>query len=403
LDATIQPIVAALRQRALERRLALRVEFWNGHREVIGDSPNVTLQLNRPEAALRLLRPDLASLGEAYIKGEIDLHGAASDAVQLAVEFARGLAAPARRWSWRWGRHRRDGDARAIAHHYDVSNDFYGLWLDRERVYSCAYFHDGDETLDSAQQKKLDLICRKLQLQPGERLLDIGCGWGALLRWAARYYGVSGVGITLSRDQHAYARQRMQEEGLAGRIEVRLQDYRDLPQDEHFDKIASVGMFEHVGIGNLPLYFATVARVLRPGGLALNHGITSRSTADDAVRAGGGEFIDRYVFPDGELPMLSQAVGEMEAQGLEVFDVEGLRPHYAKTLQHWVARLEHRRDEAVALVGEERYRTWRIYMAGSAHAFRHGWISVHQILATRLAPGDGWPQRWNRDHLLTPT
>jgi len=396
LDATIQPIVAALRQHALERQLALHIEFWNGHQEVIGDSPSVRVQLTRPEAALRLLHPNLTSLGEAYIKGEIDLHGPASEALQLAVGFARGRGAAGRRWSWPVGRHRRKDDALSIAHHYDISNDFYGLWLDRERVYSCAYFHDGDETLDIAQQKKLDLICRKLQLLPGERLLDIGCGWGALLRWAARHYGVKGVGITLSRQQHDYAQQKIREEGLADRIEIRLQDYRDVPQDERFDKIASVGMFEHVGVRNLSTYFSAISKMLRPGGLVLNHGITSRSTDDDEVRAGGGDFIDRYVFPNGELPSLAQAVGEMEAQGLEVFDVEGLRPHYAKTLQHWVTRLEQRRDEAVALVGEERYRTWRIYMAGSAHAFQQAWISVHQLLATYPGPGGVSPQRWNR-------
>ena len=395
-------IVSALRQRLAERNLSLNLELWNGHRESFGDAACVTLRLNRPEAARRLLKPDLGTLGQAYVEGDIDLIGPASEVVRVAVELTRGSARRrilpslgAAPW-----RHTIASDARAIARHYDVSNEFYRLWLDRAMVYSCAYFRRGDEDLNQAQENKLDLICRKLQLQPGDRFLDIGCGWGALIFWAQRHYGVKAVGITLSVAQYEYVKERIAQRELEGQIEVRLQDYRRIIGKEIFDKIASVGMFEHVGLKNLPTYFGTIYRLLKTGGLVLNHGITTRMSADDAVREGAGDFIDRYVFPGGELPEVAHAMAEMAGQNLEVFDVEGLRPHYAQTLMHWVTRLEGRRDEAIKLVGEKAYRTWRIYMAGSAHAFERGWISVHQLLAAKHAEPGLSPQAWSRDHML---
>ena len=401
IDA-IERVLEPLRQRAAERHLAFNLEFWNGRCESFGAAPRVTLRLNNAKAALRLLNPDLGSLGESYVEGDIDLQGTAADIVELALEFARD--APERRgapWiTWRPGRHGVASDARAIAYHYDVSNDFYRLWLDRQMVYSCAFFRDGDEDLDRAQELKLDLICRKLKLEPGQSFLDIGCGWGSLILWAARHYGVYATGVTISRQQYEYARQRIAAEGLGGKVEVRLEDYRNIAGTEVFDRIASVGMFEHVGLKNLPTYFGTIYRLLKTDGLVLNHGITTRASADDGVRSGAGDFIERYVFPDGELGDVSRAMMEMAQQNLEVYDVEGLRPHYAQTLMHWVTRLEARRDDALALVGEKRYRIWRIYMAGCALAFERGWISVYQLLAAKHGRPGLSPQPWNRGYLL---
>ena len=352
---------------------------------------------------MALLRPNLGTLGQAYIEGDIDVDGPAEEAVRLGVELAAG-AGHRQRWhellAWRPGRHSPAHDARAIAHHYDVSNEFYKLWLDQSMVYSCAYFRNEDETLTQAQQNKLDLICRKLQLRPGEQFLDIGCGWGGLIFRAQRMYGVNAVGVTLSRRQFEHVRQLIKDRGLEGKVEVRLQDYRHIPEEAAFDKIASVGMFEHVGLKNMPIYFGTIRRLLKPGGLVLNHGITTRPSADAAVRTGASDFIERHVFPEGELPEMAHVVTEMEAQQLEVFDVEGLRPHYVQTLMHWVTRLEARHEEALRHVDERVYRTWRIYMAGSAMAFERGWISVYQLLATKTEQAGNSIQSWTREHLI---
>jgi cyclopropane-fatty-acyl-phospholipid synthase len=250
-------------------------------------------------------------------------------------------------------------------------------------VYSSAYFRRADDTLDIAQEQKLDHICRKLRLAPGERLLDVGCGWGALIQWAAERYRVRSLGVTLSENQFEYARRRIREAGLEDRCEVRLLDYRDVPEDEPFDKIASVGMFEHVGRKNLPLYFGKLRRLLKPGGLVLNHGITLNAPEQGELGSGIGEFIDEYVFPGGELAHISRVIEAMSAQGIECHDVESLRPHYASTLWRWCDRLEANADAARASVGEKLYRIWRIYLAGSAYAFERGWMSVYQVLAGR--------------------
>jgi len=276
-------------------------------------------------------------------------------------------------------RHSRDRDRAAIAFHYDKSNDFYRLWLDETMVYSCAYFKEATDDIHQAQRNKLDLICRKLRLQCGERLLDIGCGWGALVCWAAKYYGVKAHGITLSQQQYDYAQQTIRESGLQDQVTVELRDYRDVSKDQQFDKVSSVGMFEHVGIKHLPEYFQCVQRALKPGGLFLNHGITNdeegwRPTA-------GTRFIQRYVFPDGELETISYIQRVMEHTGFEIWDVEALRPHYALTLRHWLSRLEESHDKASALIGEMMYRVWKLYIAVSASQFDRGSIGVYQVLA----------------------
>ncbi|HZT87015.1 MAG TPA: class I SAM-dependent methyltransferase, partial [Stellaceae bacterium] len=261
---------------------------------------------------------------------------------------------------------------------------------------SCAYFITGDEDIDTAQEQKLDHLCRKLRLARGERLLDIGCGWGGLLCWAAARYGVEAVGVTLSPRQAEEAERRIAAAGLAGHVSVRLQHWRDIPGAAEFDKIVSVGMYEHVGIANLPDYFAAVARLLKPGGVALNHGITSGDRDSHPQGPPGGEFIDRFVFPGGELPHLSRVVYDVASAGLEILDIEDLRPHYPRTLLHWARRLEAQREAAIAAAGIERYRVWRVYMPAMAVAFERGWLSLAQVLATKPLTDGMAPRPWTR-------
>ncbi len=282
---------------------------------------------------------------------------------------------------WRLWRNQRRPNRANIAHHYDVSNAFYRLWLDSRMVYSCAYYRHDDDTLDEAQAAKLDHVCRKLRLAPGERFLDIGCGWGALLFHAAAHYGVAAHGITLSRRQFDYVQQEIARRGLADRVRVDLLDYADLPADACYDKIASIGMFEHVGLARLGRYFGTIRRALAPGGLVLNHGITHNFVGRHSLGSGVGDFVEDYVFPGGELTHVSKVIEALGAQGLEILDAEALRPHYVRTLWSWADRLEAQADAARAEVGEERFRVWRIYLAGAAHAFDRGWLSLFQVLA----------------------
>ena len=283
-------------------------------------------------------------------------------------------------------RHSKGRDADAIRHHYDVSNRFYELLLGPSMVYSCAYFEDPSDPLEVAQERKLELICRKLRLQPGERLLDIGCGWGSLLLHAAEHHGVRGVGVTLSGAQAELARERIRAAGLADRLEVRVLDYREL-DDGPFDKIASVGMYEHVGRSELDRYVEHVHTLLRPGGLFLNHGIARlRSAPPD-----GDTFISRYVFPDGELHPVTDVIGALEAAGLEVRDVESLREHYPLTLRRWGDNLARNRAAAIAEAGTERERVWRLYILGSALSFEAGEITVYQVLSARDGAPHGLP------------
>lgn len=364
--------------------LPFAVELWDGTRIPPDSDAVVTLRLVEPGAMRYLRRPSLTRLGEAFIEGLIDIDGPIDAAVSVAKGLSAGSAPPHQgRLSWLRNLHNRRRDAKSIRYHYDLSNDFYALWLDRQMVYSCAYFRDGYEDIHTAQEQKLDHICRKLRLQPGDRLLDIGCGWGALVCWASRHYGVDATGITLSPNQLAYAEQRIRDEGLSDRCRVRLQDYRDVPGAGQFDKVASIGMFEHVGLKNLPRYFATIHRLLRDGGIALNHGITSCDTSNRTVGMGGSNFIERYVFPNGELPRLSTVIAGMHDSGLEVMDVETLRLHYVHTLRHWSRALDERLDEARRHIDERRLRIWRVYLAGCANAFEQRWISIQQVLGVK--------------------
>ncbi|MGD9946158.1 MAG: class I SAM-dependent methyltransferase, partial [Burkholderiaceae bacterium] len=301
LEKQVTRYLEELKQR---HSLPLRVQLWDGSAVALDAQPRVDLHLKSVTSARYLLRPTLSTLGEAFVEGHIDVDGNIRDIIDIAEGLAREgdpQKVLGRLPSW-LSRHTRKSDRKAIEYHYDVSNEFYSLWLDPRMVYSCAYFRSGNETLEKAQEQKLDHICRKLMLQPDETLLDIGCGWGALVIHAASRYGVKAVGITLSTNQYELACERVRQAGLQDRIEIRLQDYRDVPDEAVFDKISSVGMFEHVGLKNLSQYFEVVHRLLKPGGIALNHGITSSDVDNRSVGLGAGDFIDQYVFPDGELP-----------------------------------------------------------------------------------------------------
>jgi cyclopropane-fatty-acyl-phospholipid synthase len=394
-------VLSLVERRLKDTQAPVNLRLWNG-RAVAPPAPApVTVTVRSPQALMMLANPSLGKLAKSYVEGEIDLEGNFRDVLRLSESLVAGDHRVYKRHQhrWKWWRHSRTADRRSIQQHYDVGNDFYALWLDRNRIYSCGYFRRSDDSLDLAQEQKLDHICRKLRLEPGDRLLDIGCGWGGLILWAVRNYGVKALGITLSQDQCEHANALIRERGLADRCEVRLQDYRDVPEDELFDKIASVGMFEHVGRRNLSTYFEKINRLLRTGGLVLNHGITNNSLEDAELGGDIGAFVDEYVFPGGELMHVTVVAEEMSRQGLEVWDAECLRPHYARTLWHWVDRLEARRDEARSLVGEKRLRTWLIYMAGSAHAFGRGWMSIYQLLGIKTQPDGLAPYPPTREHI----
>ncbi|ARE76205.1 MULTISPECIES: cyclopropane-fatty-acyl-phospholipid synthase family protein [unclassified Streptomyces] len=315
------------------------------------------------------------------------LRAAARELIALAGPLPPP-APPAEEAAYRRGgqRHSKSRDRRAVSHHYDVGNDFYERVLGPSMVYSCAYWSPGS-TLEEAQRDKLDLVCRKLALRPGERLLDVGCGWGSMALHAAREYGVRVTGVTLSREQAAYARKRVADEGLTEQVDIRIQDYRDV-KDGPYEAISSIGMAEHVGADRYRDYARTLHTLLRPGGRLLNHQIARRPEPDEeAYRI--DEFIDAYVFPDGELSPLGTTVGELERAGFEVRDVEALREHYGLTLRAWVARLEEHWSEAVRLTSPGRARVWQLYMAACALGFERGRLGVNQVLAVRTtAAGD---------------
>lgn len=428
--------VSDLLSRLLGAALPLPVVAWDGSRS--GPEPGLapaTIVLRSPLALRHVLfAPDEVGLGRAYVSGALDVEGDLSEALRVAEPllggsrpslhrhpelWARMVAdaarlgvlgppppPPAEEAQLRGRRHTRSRDSSAIRHHYDVSNDFYRLLLGPSLVYSCAYFSRAggsevgldDVDLDAAQQAKLDLVCRKLGLhtRPGLRLLDVGCGWGSLVLHAAREYGARAVGVTLSPNQLALARERVAQAGLAGQVEIRLQDYRDVA-DGPYDAIASVGMAEHVGRRNLDVYAHNLAALLAPRGRLLHHLIVAHPGAPAKVAR--RTFVTRYVFPDGELLPVSASVAALEGAGLELRDLQSLREHYVLTCRAWVRRLEENWEEACRLAGIGRARVWRLYLAGSALAFESGRIGVSQLLAVRrdAAGSSGLPltrQAW---------
>jgi len=386
------------------------IRLWDGSCLSADGQNTFELILNSPYALRRIFRPPLeGSAGIAFVRGDFDIEGDIFQSFRLLdtlgqISLGRipgllgeWLRLPTEPVTAHLSRveahldgahHSKARDMAAIQYHYDVGNDFYALFLDKRMIYSCAYFPNGDESLDEAQEKKLDLICRKLRLRAGEHLLDIGCGWGGLVLYAAEHYGVSALGVTLSQRQYELAQQRIQSAGLADRVKVELRDYRDIASGS-FDKISSIGMFEHVGRSQMPKYFSNIYRLLKPGGLFLNHGISAHPVIErygnllQRLLVQRGSFTMKYIFPDSELMPVSEVNWMAERAGFEIRDVENLREHYALTLRQWVTRLQTHRDEAVKIANERLYRTWRLYMAGAVFGFETGGININQTLIAK--------------------
>ena len=390
------------------------VRLWDGTAWPDKRPRSAVLALKHYEALSRMFLPGTeAGLAEAYLHNDFDIEGDIEAAFEVADfllahlgDWKRKLklagllvALPGRNGGStmqrasrhllpriRGKRHSLAQDRRAVTFHYDVSNDFYRLWLDRRMVYSCAYFQSPDDDLDTAQERKLDYLCRKLRLRTGQRLLDIGCGWGALVIHAAKHFGVRAEGITLSEPQAEWARARIAEAGLGSDAAIEVGDYREICANgsEFYDAIVSVGMAEHVGRERLPDYFAAAHRALKPGGVFLNQAIGENIVTRPDNR--NGSFIEQYVFPDGDIPPLPMMLRVAESAHFEIRDVENLREHYALTLRHWLRRLETNHDKALQFVDESMYRVWRLYLAGSAHGFHRGHLAVYQTLLAKLDP-----------------
>jgi len=377
-----------------------QLALWDGQSYDFGtfDRPAVTSHVKSASAMPLLLDPSLDNLGEAYVKQKIDLEGRLSDIIDIAYALAKSsVEAPnALHRVARYFTHSKASDKKSIQYHYDVSNEFYRQWLDPNMVYSCAYFEAGEEDLARAQLKKIDHILTKIDLRPDQTLLDIGCGWGGLVIRAAQKFGARCVGVTLSQNQFDLAIERVKAAGLSDKIEIRMQDYRDV--NGQFDRITSVGMFEHVGRKNLPEYFSRVRNLLADNGVAMNHGITSTDPGSGETSHGGGEFIDKYVFPDGELPHISLVLQAMQEGGLEAFDMENLRRHYAQTLRIWSDNYEAATDNIRALIDEEKYRIWRVYLAGCAYAFENDDVAIFQIIC-RKAGSVATTLPWSRQYI----
>lgn len=387
------------------RPLPIAVTLWDG--STIGDRASPAAATFRTPDALRriLYAPGELGFARAYVLGEVEVEGDLHAALRILTQASPDLSMGWRGWGSaaraavslgavgrplppppeearvRGRLHSVARDRRAIAHHYDLSNEFYELFLGPSMTYSCARFTDPARTLEEAQAAKYELVCRKLALRPGMRLLDVGCGWGGMVIHAATHHGVDAVGVTISEQQYEYATKRVAQEGLAGRVEIRLQDYREVG-DAPFDAISSIGMAEHVGRRQLGAYFGHLTRMLRPTGRILNHAISTPNGATFSRRT----FITRYVFPDGELPDVAEVVTGMQAHGIDVRDVEGLREHYAMTLRRWSANLERSWDDACRLVGLRRARVWRLYLASAAVSFEVADIGIHQVLGVKLDP-----------------
>ena len=376
----------------------LRVELWNGKKlDFSSEPPRVTIRLPNAAAVRHLLSPSLYNLGTAYVEGAIDVTGRAHDMIAVVSMLAAHSGPHSRLLgALRSVTHTRAIDAAAVSYHYDVSNAFYGAWLDPAMVYSCAYFENGDETLAEAQRKKIDHILNKIDLRAGQSLLDIGCGWGALVIRAAQQYGARCVGITLSENQARHAREQVERAGVGHLVEIRLQDYRDVQGS--FDRITSVGMFEHVGVRHLPEYFGRINALLAEDGLAMNHGITTTNTQSKMAPYGSGKFIGRYVFPHGELAHLGTVLKAMQVGGLEALDIENLRKHYARTCALWTDNFEANAEKIKLLTDAKKFRIWHVYLAGCTYAFAHDWISLYQVVCGKAGRNPA-ALSWSRKYM----
>ena len=396
---TTEPLRRELATALPER--PFRVTFWDGTDLPPTNGGGPTLHVRSPTALAHALRaPGQLGLGRAYVSGDIEVDDLEAfmallntykppsidvpGQLRLAIAAARAMGpvlpppVPQVELRPRGRRHSPERDRRAVQYHYDVSNDFFALWLDESMTYSCAFFSRDGSSLEAAQRAKLELVCTKLALQPGERVLDVGCGWGSFAIHAAREHGASVTGITLSENQAALARERVAAAGVADRVDIRLMDYRELP-GETYDAIASIGMVEHVGATRIDEYVRTLARLLRPGGRLLNHGIARLRVGDPEA----GPFSERYVFPDAAPLHLSRIQAAIEAAGLETHHVEGFRMDYAETLKHWMTRLDEHADEAERLIGPERMRVWRLYLRAARNGFLTGFTSVYQVRCSK--------------------
>jgi len=389
-------IVDAVLERKLEQLTVPLALVMPDGRRVGPPGAAVTIRLKQYSPLVHIAAGEVGKVAQDYVEDRLDFTGSVRDLMQIASQMiasdpTQDMGGGSTLNWWREirlnarsrARHHVQADAEQVQFHYDVSDAFYELWLDPLRLYSCAYFRELDMSLAQAQQAKLDHICRKLMLKPGERFLDIGAGWGGLLLWAAEHYGVRGHGITLSRNQHEHVNQLIKARGLTGRVSMELRDYRELPEGQPYDKIASVGMFEHVGRAQLPEYFAKINRLLKPGGLLMNHGITAGGTRNHQLGAGMGDFIERYIFPGGELVHVSKVTEVMSEAQFEPLDLENLRPHYARTLWAWSDALEAQLGDARGLTSERVVRAYRVYLAGSAMGFEQGWMALFQMLAAK--------------------
>jgi cyclopropane-fatty-acyl-phospholipid synthase len=378
--------------------LPLRLVLWNGQQLDFGQQAQVTVKIPDVSALSYLLTPSLFNLGHAYVEGKIEIEGRSREIISIGNALARHTLKPEGKFARivRSFHHTRQKDEEAIHYHYDVSNDFYRMWLDEGMVYSCAYFENGDEDLATAQLKKIDHILNKIRLRPGQTLLDVGCGWGALVIRAAEKFGARCVGVTLSQNQLELGRERVARAGLSDRVDIRLEDYREVSGT--YDRITSVGMFEHVGAKHLQEYFAKLRALLADDGIVMNHGITTTDPENGETAYGGGEFIERYVFPHGELQHIGTVLRLMQAGGLEPFDVENLRRHYARTCGIWAENFEDHADQIRKLVDDKRFRIWRVYLAGCAYAFAQDWISLYQVACTK-SNSDASTLPWSRRYM----
>jgi cyclopropane-fatty-acyl-phospholipid synthase len=418
-------------QSIIERKLAnltvpLQLVMPSG--QILGPNDcELRFVVKDPSALAHMATGQVGGLGRDYVEGKVDFQGSMRALMRAVAGLLPESPVKAPRGGWLFDmlhrmmsawRHTEARDARQIEFHYDFSDEFFQLWLDPRRAYSCAYYRRSDMTLAQAQEAKFEHICCKLDLRPGERFLDVGAGWGGLLLWAAEHYGVNATGITLSRNQCEHVNALIKEKGLSDRVRMALQDYRKLDPSQPFDKISSVGMFEHVGRAKLPEYFNQLANLLKPGGLIMNHGITAVGLRHHGLGSGMGDFIEKYIFPGGELTHICNVLEAATQGGLETLDVENLRPHYARTLWTWSDNLETHLNEARDILvhqkgeeaGMQALRAYRIYLAGCAMAFEHGWIALHQVVAQRAAPGGpdeldlplnvAYP--WRRDYMYSP-